>query len=292
MARTPTGVRRDSAIFYIAIILLFAPVAMVVMMVQGEGLGSAVVTGVFSGVIGAGWAYAFIRERWWLLLPLIAVPFVAPHTVFLWLARAGVLELGKDLPPSTRNTVMVAMCMACTTVGFVLLMIHMRTNERRSARAHAELHVARRVHDTLVPPFTLKTAVAEVLGRSLPSSAMGGDLIDAVAEDGRLDVLVGDVSGHGVGAGVVMAMLKSCIRTRLAGHIRLDEVLADANRVLANLTAPEMFATCAALRVLPGRRLEFALAGHLPIFHYRAAERRWIRHPNESLPLGIDPSEP
>jgi hypothetical protein len=75
---------------------------------------------------------------------------------------------------------------------------------------------------------------------------MGGDLIDVVVHEGRLDILLGDVSGHGLGAGVVMAMLKSCVRTRLLHDASLEEVVADANRVLADLTESNMFATFAA----------------------------------------------
>lgn len=291
MARTPTGLRRDSALLYWAIFLISAPMGMIVLMARRDDLGSVIVGGAFGGVISTGWAYTFIRERWWLLAPLIVLPFVAPQTIFQWLGLAGVFDIAKGISPETRITSIVATCIASTTLGFILFMIHMRRNERHSARAHAELDVARRVHDTLVPSITLSTPLAEVYGRSSPSSAMGGDLIDVIAGDGRLDVVIGDVSGHGVGAGIVMAMLKGCIRTRLMRHPALDEVLADTNRVLADLTAPGMFATCAALRLLPGRRLEFALAGHLPILHYRAAEQRWDRHPNESLPLGIEQYE-
>ena len=115
--------------------------------------------------------------------------------------------------------------------------------------------------------------------------------MDVLEQDGSLTVLLGDVSGHGVAAGVVMAMLKGCIRTRLLRAAPLEQVITDANRVLADLTAPNMFATLAALRLSPGGRLEFALAGHLPVFHHSAGAGRWEQHPNQSLPLGIDHRE-
>ncbi|MFT3684687.1 MAG: PP2C family protein-serine/threonine phosphatase [Phycisphaerales bacterium] len=152
------------------------------------------------------------------------------------------------------------------------------------------------MHASLVPPLAVASPLAEVYGRSLASSEMGGDLIDAVVSDDRVEVLLGDVSGHGVGAGVVMAMLKGCVRMRLLRNADLGEVVGDANAVLAELTEPHMFATFVAMRIRAeddgsGTRLEFALAGHLPLFHFRAATADWVQHPNECLPLGVDGTE-
>jgi sigma-B regulation protein RsbU (phosphoserine phosphatase) len=92
-----------------------------------------------------------------------------------------------------------------------------------------------------------------------------------------------------------MAMLKGSVRTRLLHAGGPAELVGDANRVLTQLTAANMFATFAALRVREGpggaRELEYALAGHLPIFHRRAADGRRVRYPNGSLPLGIEEGE-
>jgi hypothetical protein len=293
MASTGRQRGREGPLLFLGIFLMFAPVGVLMMMVQEtpQGWLGGLVSATFSGLLSVGWAYTFMRERWWLLIPLIVAPFVIPQVLFNQLARAGVLEIGTGIPPQARLIVLAAMCVAFTAFGFVLSVLHLRRTERASANAYAELDIAGRVHRTLVPPITLTTPLADVFGRSKPSSTMGGDLIDAVAEEGRVDVLIGDVSGHGVGAGIVMAMLKSCIRMRLMHHADLSEAIGDVNRVLADLTESGMFATFVALRVLPGRRVEFALAGHLPVFHFRAAQGRWERHPNQSLPLGIEHAE-
>jgi sigma-B regulation protein RsbU (phosphoserine phosphatase) len=145
------------------------------------------------------------------------------------------------------------------------------------------------IHESIVPSISLTTPFAEVLARSLPSAEMGGDLVDAIRRDREIDVFLADVSGHGVGAGIVMGMLKASIRTRLlAAGDDLGPVLRDVNRVTTDLTRPEMFATLACARVRADRSVSYALAGHLPIFRFHAAERRWARLENEHLPLGID----
>jgi hypothetical protein len=299
LAAMPRDSRRgakDGFLFFLAVFLMFAPIGVLMTMVQSEpggwvlALGSAAA----AGVISVGWAYAAISRRWWLLVPLFLAQFYGPRGCITALQKLGLLDVGMDMSPRARLAVLAVMCVVFTAAGFTLFVVQLRVSERRSARAFAELEVAGRVHSALVPPISLRTATAEVYGRSVASSSMGGDLIDLVCESGdrnRVDVLIGDVSGHGVGAGIVMAMLKSCVRMRLMGHAALGDVVADVNRVLAELTEPGMFATFVALRIAPGRCVEFALAGHLPILHYRAATGRWERHPNESLPLGIDGAE-
>jgi serine phosphatase RsbU (regulator of sigma subunit) len=278
---------------YAAIFLVGVPIGILLSMVQNQPQGwlVALVSGTFTGLISCGWSYAFIRERWWWLLPLNIAPFVVSGPLVRLLTESGLGELGMGLAPRTRLLVSAVMCVAFTVAGFVLFFVHLRRTERSSAAAVAELEVARRVHSTLVPPIAVSTPVAHGFGRSIPSSAMGGDLIDAVQDGAGVSVLLGDVSGHGVGAGIVMAMLKGCVRARLLHGADLAGALSDANTVLVELTAASMFATLAAVRLLPGRVMEYALAGHLPIFHYRAAEGRWHRYANQNLPLAIDAQE-
>jgi hypothetical protein len=284
---------KDSLRLYAGIFFLFVPVGVLLMMGQMRperplGVVPGLVCGVFAGLNSVGWAYTFIRAKWWLLAPLIIAPILLQSFLFDWF---GGLIGATSMSYRASMLTMALMCVASIVIGFILSVIHMRSTERRTARALADLELARQVHATLAPAITMQIPGAEVHGRSFASSTMGGDLIDAVHSGDRLIVLLGDVSGHGVAAGVVMAMLKSCIRTGLMRAAELDRIVSDANRVLADLTAPNMFATLAALRVGSGRRVEFALAGHLPIFHYHAAEKRWERHPNRSLPLGIEREE-
>ena len=55
-----------------------------------------------------------------------------------------------------------------------------------------------------------------ICGKSVPSSSVGGDLVDAVAFDGAVTCYLADVSGHGIAAGVLMSMVKSAVRTSLS----------------------------------------------------------------------------
>ena len=158
---------------------------------------------------------------------------------------------------------------------------------KTTVRLMAEMTRARNIHDTLVSPLSFTNDRIEALGFSCPSTEMGGDLIDLVDHGESTDLFLADVAGHGLGAGIVMAMVKSSIRMGLRKHEGLSELLGDLNEVLLDTTSGNLYSTLACLRIDPAGCVEYALAGHHHIIHYRASasELRRLGHPN--LPLGL-----
>jgi serine phosphatase RsbU (regulator of sigma subunit) len=69
---------------------------------------------------------------------------------------------------------------------------------------------------------------------------MGGDLVDLVQDRHKWIGYLADVSGHGVPSGVLMAMVKSAVRMRLASSSEPQMLLEDLNRVISELIAAEM----------------------------------------------------
>lgn len=136
-------------------------------------------------------------------------------------------------------------------------------------RAQAEIDLARDIHRVLVPVVTAAHGEYEFFGFSEPSGDVGGDLVDVVGDDAGWVGYVADVSGHGVGAGVVMAMFKSAVRMRLMTAGSLANLLGDVNRVLIPLKQSNMFVTAACVRSGGRDTLECAVAGHLPIVRIR-----------------------
>ena len=115
----------------------------------------------------------------------------------------------------------------------------------------------------------------------------GGDLIDLVDRGESTDLFLADVAGHGVGAGIVMAMVKSSIRMGLRTHEGLSELLGDLNEVLLDTTSAALYSTLACLRIDPAGCVEYALAGHHHIVHYRASASELRRLDHRNLPLGL-----
>jgi serine phosphatase RsbU (regulator of sigma subunit) len=118
---------------------------------------------------------------------------------------------------------------------------------------------------------------------------MGGDLIDVVESDGSLLAYVADISGHGLPAGQLMGMLKAALRVSLQFHQQPVALLESADRVLPAVKEPDIYATIAMLYLDGSAQAEYALAGHVPILHYRyrRGDTAWLSM--EQFPLGLIP---
>jgi sigma-B regulation protein RsbU (phosphoserine phosphatase) len=96
---------------------------------------------------------------------------------------------------------------------------------------------------------------------------VGGDYFDIVlGMDGLISFLVADVSGHGLGPGLIMAMTRSALRAELRNSGSLAKSLYYTNRVMwDDLSATEAFITLFAARYDPqSQRLHYVNAGHHP----------------------------
>lgn len=133
-----------------------------------------------------------------------------------------------------------------------------------------EIELAQRMHDRLVPPVAGRTPTLEWAGFARPSGEIGGDLVDAIEGPSGVLGCVADVSGHGVGAGLLMGMFKTAFRSAAEETSEPSLVLARAHVTLAPLTEPNMYITAAVARVHDGR-LHVAGGGHPPLLLYRRA---------------------
>ena len=93
-------------------------------------------------------------------------------------------------------------------LGFRLFLSFVTTEGLDSVRIQTELSLAHGIQATLVPTISFQSETFEIYGQSMPSTEMGGDLIDVIENDGNLLAYVADVSGHGLAAGQLMGMLK------------------------------------------------------------------------------------
>lgn len=173
--------------------------------------------------------------------------------------------------------------------GVRFLLLFAGTEGVASVRMQTELSLAHGIQATLVPTVSFLNASFELYGKSIPSTEMGGDLIDVIESDGGLVAYAADVSGHGLPAGQLMGMLKTAMRLAVQFRQMPVAALESVDRVLPDLKEPEMFATLALLRFDGSSEVEYALAAHPPILHYRHGSGDTARLSMEQLPLGLIP---
>ena len=229
------------------------------------------------GFTAVGYAYSFLHDLrvLFVVIPAQILWFIMPQ----WFPK----DFRAGFTPSMEGGLLVAMIVT----AYVLFVAFFRREGIRTIRMQTELALAAGIHAELVPPLERRLGPVEVYGKSIAGAEMGGDLIDLVCSDGNTDVFVADVSGHGVKAGVIMAVLKSSLHTRLRIGGELSDVFEDVNAVVCDLAGAGMFVTAAGLRLKSGGRVLFCGAGHGPILHYRAGSRSVFLLESQSLPLGV-----
>ena len=235
------------------------------------------------GAICVAYGFCFLRAP--KLLPLLVVVHVVLALALT--PHLGSLAVDWAQVASKAAGVDVIGCLFAILLGYVLFVRFVRTQGLRYFRVQTEIELAEQIHRSLVPPIAWQTSQHEFYGMSAPSGEMGGDLVDVVQDGNRGIAYLADVSGHGVPSGVLMAMVKSAVRMRVATSSELQVLLEDLNRVILELMAAEMFVTVALVSLGKSNDLHFATAGHLPILHFRSTTGSVCELSTPNPPIGI-----
>jgi serine phosphatase RsbU (regulator of sigma subunit) len=154
-----------------------------------------------------------------------------------------------------------------------------REHALASQRLQQEMEMARQIQARLLPTSEPLVAGFEVTGVSVPSRQVGGDYFDFVPQtDGRLGIAIGDVSGKGVAAALLMANLQASLQGQVIHPASVAEVMARINNLLVQSTDSHMFASFF-YGVLDPRagRFTSANAGHNPPLLMRAdGSAEWL----------------
>ncbi len=227
------------------------------------------------------------KARFLILIPLCAVLVVLPKIQSGIPANRILTGPGFEYVRWRLATDAMLSSSAAAT-GWMVLVLFAGTQGVKHVRVSTELELVEKLQQTLAPPLAAHTPAYEILGRSVPSSQMGGDLLDAVDDCGTMTCYIADVAGHGIQAGVFMGMVKSIARTALLRSRPLEELLADLNRVLFDVKgASPTYVTFACVRCSEGGQVEYTRAGQGPILHYHAHRRSVSQLGMEQFPLGL-----
>lgn len=281
---------RSQVILLAGVFSLFSSLAFIENSLNLRALTPAqvVVISVAGGLFPAIWAVVILRR----MMNAIVVMAVVQAAEIWWRLgfdqRTPLLRFDSALFQQ-KLAIDTGIAIVTLIVAYVLFITFIQLEGVRFFATYTEMNLAADIHRNLVPKISSATPEFEFFGLSVPSGRVGGDLVDLVAVNGQWIGYVADVSGHGVPAGVVMSMIKSAARMRLACEGQNGNLLGDLNAVLNPLTEPNMFITFAYASWAGGREVQFGLAGHLPLLHFRAAtgkvEELFVGNPPLSLLL-------
>jgi len=155
-----------------------------------------------------------------------------------------------------------------------------------------QLKQAQEIQEGMNPQRFLKKPEYQIKGFTRAAKGVGGDYYDfQIMADGRIAVLISDVSGKSISASLVMVVIKTVVSTylKLFNTIRGDTIIRTINRVMCGEAHIDKFATIIFYIFDPvSRTIEFSNGGHGPLFVYRAGRKVCTSTKLEGLPMGIE----
>ena len=165
-------------------------------------------------------------------------------------------------------------------------------------RMLSALEVAEEVQQNLLPKKAPGLSGLDIAAKSIYCNKTGGDFYDFInapqTSGGKLGVLVGDVSGHGIAAGLLMTTARALIRSRSAQPGTLAQIVTDVNRDLTlDIYDTDRFVTLFYLTIDPKKKqLKWVRAGHDAALVYDPAGDTFVDLYGPGLALGWDQNYP
>lgn len=169
---------------------------------------------------------------------------------------------------------------------------HEAVQQRITAVEH-DLEVAREIQRGLIPTKPPDLPGYDIAGVSKPADLTGGDYYDwQTLPDGRTAFVIADVTGHGIGPAIVMAVCRAYARASAPLMSDLKPLLERLNDLIHGDVHGDRFVTFA-MAVLDPRthELEILSAGHGPSLLFRGADGHVDHMGGDGLPLGVVPGE-
>jgi phosphoserine phosphatase RsbU/P len=171
-------------------------------------------------------------------------------------AIAGALK-GLDTTSAAQTALALEVARLTTAIG--------REMAQRE-RLNRELEIAREVQEHLFPQVFPAVPGLDYCGRCRPAREVGGDYYDFLElPEARLGIAIGDVSGKGIGAALMMASLEASLRGQVSVGHDLAELMKRVNSLVYEASSANRYATLFYAEFDPRRRqLSYVNAGHNP----------------------------
>jgi len=152
-----------------------------------------------------------------------------------------------------------------------------------------EMEIAKQIQLSLLPPSPPPMTGIDCAGRCVPATHIGGDYYDIFLNGEEVDMVIADVSGHSVGAALIMVETRSVLRAQLQALHSPAEILTALNDLLHDdLSRAELFITMSYLSYQTKTgRLRYTNAGHPPTLLYRSSGDSFFELDTEGLILGV-----
>lgn len=158
-------------------------------------------------------------------------------------------------------------------------------------RISSELNIAARIQQNLMPQDFPELPGVELAAKTRSSSEVGGDTFDIIqADEDNTIIYIGDVTGHGVPAGLIMIMVDVLIHTFITQYHTTKEIMNNVNKHLYPRIDSTLFMTMIMMHWNTKlQRLTYTSAGHEHVIHYHAKSQKCTVTRSGGIALGMVP---
>jgi predicted ester cyclase len=209
---------------------------------------------------------------------------------FMGVAPTGIEESNKAIAIHRIEGGKITEEWAIGTIGWKLRGLRLEQEERERERVEQELRVARRIQQASLPKEVPTLEGWQITPFYKPAREVGGDFYDFhLLSEGRLGLVVGDATGKGVPAALVMSTTCGMLRLAAQSYSSPGEILQRVNEALFPYIPANMFVTCFYAILDPkSGRFTYANAGHdLPYLWHGGGDCEELRA--TGMPLGLMP---
>lgn len=168
----------------------------------------------------------------------LSVPLMAKNRVIGTVSLFNKMD-GNFTPEDQR-----LLCIIATQSAQIIENARLYEEEKKLRDIEDDLQIAKRIQLSLLPKDTPRVAGLDIAGLSLPAREVGGDYYDFIEIDGEhLGLAVGDVSGKGIPAALLMANLQASLRGQVSANRSVKETIRMVNRMLCRSIEQGQFVT-------------------------------------------------
>jgi serine phosphatase RsbU (regulator of sigma subunit) len=206
----------------------------------------------------------------------------------------GIISLGPrlgDLPFTSEDKQLLMSVSGPTALALEnARLVEQMVDHRRKTE---ELALARQLQLSMLPAHNVILDKIEIIGRMRTASEVGGDYYDFIEmTDDRICIAVGDATGHGMAAGLVVGMVKMGLINGLQkfnGNTNVKPLVQDLNRALKYSLSQRGMGMCLGAAILEKSTLKAELFSNgMPApYHYRSADNKLSQIVTQAPPLGF-----
>lgn len=170
----------------------------------------------------------------------------------------------------------------------------MRIKRKEQNQMRRSLDLAREVQQSLLPSSVPEVAGLDIAGKSIYREKTGGDYYDFLnfknGSSKRVDIIIGDVAGHGLPSALLMITARALIRLRSSLPGSISDIVTDVNHHLSKDTGESgRFMTLFYLSIdLVNKSIKWVRAGHEPAILYNPYDDSFQELIGPGIPLGVD----